>query len=184
MHQLILSRPALNTGFEFAGIIRELIVRAKFMPCELSARALIKQFAHFVRQEHILLPSHGVEAIVYIPLHWRRLYNRGFDLSLLFAMEVSNLLQKPLLHLVHNARFTPPLSLAADIQERVQLTLHRFEVRPSEAKHLLLLDDVRATGSTLSQATQLLQEQGHNVSSFTLASPKASEPDKTFLQGH
>ena len=123
-----------------------------------------------------LLDSEGfntIDFIVPVPLHPRKQKKRGFNQSYWIAKGVAESLQKPvsnenLFRQVHTSTQTRKNRF-----ERWQNVESIFSVnRPGEfqGKHILLIDDVITTGSTLEAcAFQILKMENTKVSIATLA---------------
>jgi ComF family protein len=115
----------------------------------------------------------SVDFVVPVPLHPKKQKIRGYNQSEWIANGISETLKKPvsvnnLLRNLHTSTQT-----RKNRYERWENVENIFEViRPEEfkGKHLLLIDDVVTTGSTLeSCAFQLLQIENVKVSIATLA---------------
>ncbi len=120
----------------------------------------------------------GVDGVVPTPLHWRRWWQRGYNQSAMLARGVSRVTGIPMMSgLVRRHRFTGTQTHrdSADRQKNVEAA---FRSRKTEAKHLLLVDDVLTTGSTLlSLATAILKENPDvRFSILTLAVARTSLP--------
>lgn len=89
-----------------------------------------------------------IDALLPMPLHWRRQAMRGFNQ----AFELSRVLQKrsglPLLRCIRRVRATPFQSGldAADRRHNLRNAFHAQET--ITAKHVLIVDDVITTGET------------------------------------
>ncbi len=170
-------------GFVYTGTVRKAIRAAKFRPDQASGEALI---AHWV-QTYGKNPSlhetfDAVEAVCFVPVHWRRRMLRGFDFSSLVARAMAGCLGISVLDALVCRRLDPSLSKAASRKERIKMTAGRYELRvPACAvadKHVLLVDDVVTTGSTLRSATVPLQQAGAVVHTFALAATPLNNQDK------
>ena len=123
-----------------------------------------------------LLPSgffDGIECILPVPLHKKKIRIRGFNQSEIIARGISRITAIPLdkQHLYRvkaNATQT-----RKNLFERWKNTQDIFDVRAPEAfenRHLLLFDDVLTTGSTLEAcARALMQCKNTRISVLTLA---------------
>jgi ComF family protein len=124
-------------------------------------------------QDLVASPFTEAEMIVPVPLHPRRLRQRGYNQSERIARGISSVFDRPVV----------PDNLARESFTSTQTRKNKFErwknvegifrvERPSEfiGRHLLLIDDVVTTGATLEAAVQALLEAGAGkVSIATLA---------------
>ncbi|MDR1076264.1 MAG: ComF family protein [Xanthomonadaceae bacterium] len=100
------------------------------------------------------------DAIVPIPLHWRRLSSRGYDQALELARPLARMLRIPLRgDLLRRVRSTRPQS-ELDAAERRRNLRAAFTVRAPPPAHVVLLDDVMTTGATLEAAARGLRAAG------------------------
>ena len=120
----------------------------------------------------------GIDYIIPVPLHYKKERLRGFNQSERFAfglsktmnakMEVNNLIRK-----VHTSTQTKKSRF-----ERWQNVNNIFAVKNTEkltGKHLLLVDDVITTGSTIEACISVLQEISEvKISVAAIASPIGS----------
>lgn len=103
-----------------------------------------------------------VDAVVPVPLHWRRRLARGYNQAERIARPLARTLGLPLTRALSRPRATPPQSLLGR-KERLANLRRAFRVRHPErlrARHLLLVDDVATTGATLDAAATLLKKAG------------------------
>jgi ComF family protein len=106
-----------------------------------------------IDQAHLLLP---------IPLSAARLAERGFNQSLLLALQLSP--SKTQSHLLLRTRHTQAQS-QLNRQARLSNLLCAFAMSPLEAgavrgQHILLIDDVMTSGATLNLVAQVLKQAG------------------------
>lgn len=90
------------------------------------------------------------QALLPVPLHWRRLASRGFNQAGLLAHHWGRALDIPVLH--HHARRLRHTQQHARLNrsERLQDSEAIFRVRPLPVRHLAIIDDVLTTGGTVS----------------------------------
>lgn len=101
--------------------------------------------------------------LVPVPLHPKRLRERGFNQSLLLAREVAAALDLELDFLsLRRKRYTQP-QISLKSHERRKNVKNAFEIGRYEAikgKAVILLDDVATTGSTLNECARTLKRAG------------------------
>jgi ComF family protein len=112
-------------------------------------------------------------AIIPIPLHRKRLRERGFNQALILAREIANRFSLPLDFMtLRREVFTAP-QVGLGRKERLLNVRGAFAVRkPERIAHgkLLLVDDVYTTGSTLAECARILLEaKADSVSILTMA---------------
>ena len=103
----------------------------------------------------------SVDAVVPVPLHWRRRRQRGFDQAALLARPVARALAVPArLRGLRRVRHTVS-QVDLPRSERQENVRGAFECwRLASARRVLLIDDVRTTGATLDAASAALIEGG------------------------
>ncbi|MGQ4660699.1 double zinc ribbon domain-containing protein [Lysobacter sp. F6437] len=101
-------------------------------------------------------------AVLPIPLHPRRLRQRGYDQALELARPLARALQLPLLTgALARARDTAPQSrLQATQRQRNLKDAFRIDQGTALPAHVVLVDDVMTTGATLHAAADALQRAG------------------------
>jgi ComF family protein len=114
-----------------------------------------------------------VDMIIPIPLHPKKLQKRGYNQSEWIGQGLSEILKKPMeTKFLHRMRDTATQTKKG-VFERFENTEGIFSVSHSEllaGKHVLVVDDVLTTGSTIEAAAQaLLSVESVKVSIFTLA---------------
>lgn len=113
------------------------------------------------------------DVIIPVPLHWTRLWRRGFNQSALLASEVATRLARPLdVRSLVRSRATPSQT-ARDGKERLLNVRGAFGVRrPGRVagRRILLVDDVMTTGATANECARALISAGAaRVDVLTLA---------------
>ena len=102
------------------------------------------------------------DAVVPVPLHEKRLEQRGYNQAELLTYILSQELD--LTHapqLLHRVKDTPPLSAASSGKERFRLMRAAFTAADAcREKRILLVDDIYTTGATSSAAALALRRQG------------------------
>ena len=114
-----------------------------------SRRHLFETLGEYLAGACLELPS--VDAVVSVPLPWRRLWTRGFNQSNVLSLEVARMLNVPHFELLQ--RIDPKEQASRMIQDRsIQIT-GRFGLHPRVDKDgipesILLVDDVVTSGAT------------------------------------
>lgn len=114
-----------------------------------------------------------IDGVVPVPLHWSRHLARGYDQAELLARAVGRTLGLPVLPALRRRRRTPPQSRLDRRQRRRNLdrafTLRR-DFDAAAHGHLLLVDDVTTTGTTLGAAADVLKRAGASwIGALTVA---------------
>lgn len=160
-------------GFDYAasfgmyeGALRDLIHLYKYS----GMRPLAKPLAGYLQRA--IPVDVPFDAVVAVPLYWRKQWSRGFNQSELLARLVSDHRRIPLLHALRRKRATATQAGLASAGRRRNVT-GAFELRkrPQVAgKRILLIDDVMTTGATASACAAVLKRGGAtSVSLFTVA---------------
>jgi ComF family protein len=118
-----------------------------------------------------------VDLVTCVPLHPRRLYERGFNQAALLARPVARTLAVPFdARLLRRLRDTPQQAGAG---RRARLEMARASIacrRELRRASVLVVDDVRTTGSTLCSAREALLTAGA-ASVFTLVVAAVDDGD-------
>ncbi len=136
-------------------------------------RSIAKQCGRIMANT-ILDRADNIDIIIPVPLHPARLRERGFNQAELLAQSVANVFGKSChSHIIKRTKNTlSQTSKRAD--ERHSSMLNVFEIPQTHAemiahKHVLLIDDVWTTGSTINScALSLLYAGAKRVSALTL----------------
>ena len=99
-----------------------------------------------------------------VPLHWRRLFARGWnqvDELANAVMKHTGITAKPLLQRIRDTG----QQVGRERRERKREMQHAFALNPGHIPlpdHVVLIDDVATTGATLSAAANILRQAGVN----------------------
>jgi ComF family protein len=112
----------------------------------------------------------GIDAVLPVPLHWRRRWFRGFNQAVEIGKPVAKQLGVPLVNAVYRRRATPFQS-GLSARERASNLKSAFVVRGSlPYRHVLIVDDVITTGATVRQVARVLKRAGvDKVSALAVA---------------
>ncbi|MCH9694897.1 MAG: hypothetical protein K0U72_10340 [Gammaproteobacteria bacterium] len=119
-----------------------------------------------------LLPE-GVDAVLPVPLHWRRKTYRGFNQAMEIASPVALRLDLPVVRNVVRHKATPYQS-GLDARRRASNLAAAFQVRSAlPYRHVLIVDDVFTTGATTQALANVVRKAGvHDVSVMAVAAAK------------
>jgi ComF family protein len=111
------------------------------------------------------LPA-GIDAVLPVPLHWRRKAMRGFNQATEIAKPIAKSLGVPLVRNVRRKRATPFQSGLDAAQRARNLRCAFMITRPGRYTHILIIDDVVTTGATAQALATLLLSSGVTKVSF------------------
>jgi ComF family protein len=150
----------------YEGALRKLIHLFKFD----GVQPLASPLGAFLKR--ILPREQRFDAIVPMPLHWRRRWQRGFNQSELLAREIARDWKIPVKKAVYRKRATVPQAGLTSAQRRknVQGAFETNKKMRLDGLHVMLVDDVLTTGATASACARALKRTGAaRVSLITLA---------------
>jgi len=115
------------------------------------------------------LPA-DIDALLPMPLHWRRQAMRGFNQAHELARPLQQRTALPLLHKIKRVRSTPFQS-GLDAAARSRNLRNAFvAVEPITAQHILIVDDVITTGESCRQLGNVVLKAGaKKVSALAVA---------------
>jgi len=138
--------------------MREAIHQLKYQ----NLRALAVPLAGMLR-EYLMASPLDVDVLVPVPLHRKRLRERGYNQARLLAQELGKLRNLPVADdVLVRRRHTPPQARTATVEERRQNIADAFACRDHSLRdrHVLLLDDVATSGATLDACAKALKASG------------------------
>lgn len=139
--------------FRYGGPVRKLIHAFKFNACDEALYILCATM-------NASLQDRSFDFIVPVPLHPRRLRERGVNQAFLLAKGLSGETGIPVLQLLERVSYHKPQSLMTNEKRRENVkNAFRCNVDAHGMK-LLLVDDVRTTGSTADACARALMQAG------------------------
>lgn len=148
----------LLSPFEYQFPIDKFITELKFRKKLYNAATLGHLFTQYIKAQAKPLP----DCIIPVPLHPKRLQQRGYNQALEIARSISKNLKIPIdRQLCQRVINTEPQSdLTAD--ERQKNIKNAFKINQQRHyKHVVIFDDVVTTGQTVEVLAALLRE--HNI---------------------
>ena len=126
-------------------------------------------FAELLRRMISQLPD-DIDALLPVPLHWRRHAMRGFNQAVELCGPLRKQMGLPVLSNLKRVKATSKQS-GLDADERRRNLQHAFvATAPVEMRHVLIIDDVITTGETCRQlATVVLAAGAKKVSVLAVA---------------
>ena len=163
--------PAFDTARAvgiYAGALRQAIHLFKYNSRSLLAAPLGIVLAEQGRG----LLEHEHDVIMPVPLHARRIRQRGFNQSLVLARQVGKLWGVAVAaEGLERTRWTDPQTMLHE-RQRLRNVRDAFSCRTTavEKKSILLVDDVYTSGSTVNECAKVLKRSGaRRVDVLTLA---------------
>jgi len=148
----------IRSLFRFEGTVRQAIHHFKYRDIKALAAPLAQLMEGYLRANPL-----PVQVLVPVPLHPRRLRQRGYNQSYLLARELSKLVSLPLAEgWLLRLRNTPPQAKTRSVEQRQSNVAEAFLCRGGgwQGKSLLLIDDVCTSGATLNACARALKEAG------------------------
>ena len=148
----------IRSPFRFDGLMRQTIHQLKYK----NLRALAAPLAKLLNDYLATNPLPG-EVLVPVPLHPRRLRERGHNQSLQLSEELSNLISLPVIDdCLIRKHHTPPQARTSSVEERRSNVTNAFTCVNDRLhdKQVLLIDDVSTSGATLNACAAALKAAG------------------------
>ena len=170
-----------SAAFAYLADIPELIGIYKFNNGRYLADGFADAMELAIRKKH---PASEIDLVVPVPLHPKRLAERGFNQSALLAEKLAARLNRACNQsALTRLRDTPHQSRSTGDERRKQIAaaFRATDASQIRGRTILLIDDVATTGATLDECTSALRTAGaYRVIPFTLAKALLDED----LDGH
>ncbi|HET6409619.1 MAG TPA: ComF family protein [Chthoniobacteraceae bacterium] len=141
-------------------MVRDLIHRFKYDRHYYLRHQLAIWAAEALEDERLQSP--GFDALIPVPLHPTRQREREFNQAEAIAELLGERFQKQVINALQRIRYTDSQTMH-DRAERMENLRGAFRVRHPDAvlnRHLVLVDDVFTTGSTVEECARVLMEAG------------------------
>jgi ComF family protein len=140
--------------------MREVIHRFKYGGQTFLVKPLARMLIGPAKE---LTRLHRIDTIVPVPLHYKRLRQRGFNQASLLARGLGSLLQIPVDYSsLKRTRWTDP-QIGLSRNQRAANVKGAFGLKATvkiKGRGILLLDDVLTTGETVNQCVRVLKDGG------------------------
>lgn len=160
---------AYSFGF-YEGELRKLIHLFKYGRIRTLSKPLGRLLAAALPREQ------RFDAIVPMPLHWHKRWQRGFNQAELLAREIGRRTHTPVVNAIRRARDTESQAGLTSAKRRKNVSgafqAARFRGRSNtiQGRSVLLIDDVMTTGATAASCARALKRAGaREVTLLTLA---------------
>lgn len=154
--------------FKYGGAIRQAIIQFKYE----NIKALDDPLSHFM-MEYLRKHPLSFDIIIPVPIHKRRLRERGYNQSSLLARRLSYMTRMPVVEeVLVRTKHTPSQAKSDNVDQRRKNIRNAFKCVSHDisGKRILLIDDVCTSGATLNScATSLKSAGAASVWGFTLA---------------
>ena len=137
--------------------VRGQVLRAKRPAGESVAAALA---GLLVAKHRDTFTAWRIDAVVPVPMHWRRRLTRGTSAADLLAAGIARRLGLPHRHLLRRRRATPMQNELPFDDRRGNVRGAFVASRRTAGRRILLVDDVTTTGATLAECRRALVEAG------------------------
>lgn len=146
--------------FRSQGVVRDFVHRFKYDGHFYLRHQLAEWLAAGLEDERLL--AQPADFLVAVPLHSARFREREFNQAEVLAKLLAQRAGLPVLPCLRRIRYTSTQT-RLDRHERMENLRGAFRVRQTSRvlnRHLLLVDDVFTTGSTVDECARVLREAG------------------------
>jgi ComF family protein len=154
--------------FKYGGVIRQAIIQFKYENIKVLADPLSHCMAEYLQKHHL-----PFDIIIPVPIHKRRLRERGYNQSSLLARRLSHMTRTPVVEgVLIRTKHTPSQAKSDSVDQRRKNIRNAFKCVSHDisGKRILLIDDVCTSGATLNScATSLKSAGAASVWGLTLA---------------
>lgn len=154
--------------YEYGGLVRELLHRFKYGKAAYLAPAFAGEMAESWKR----LGGGAPDLVTPVPMHWLREAMRGYNQAALLAEEIAAMLNAKMATVARRRKFNRR-QVSLGRKGRHDNARAAFAARRPAAirdRHVLLVDDVFTTGSTLNAVAEVIMQcQPAKLSVLTLA---------------
>lgn len=148
----------IRSPFRFSGVIREAVHQLKYNNLREISVLLSGFLEDYLRRYPI-----PCDILVPVPLHPKRLRERGYNQSGLLANKLSKLTGIPVSEsCLIRSKYSPSQAKTNSVQERLKNVSGIFDIKDNTLKgrDILLIDDVSTSGATLNECALALKAGG------------------------
>lgn len=148
----------IRSPFRFEGVMRQAIHELKYRNFRALAQPLACLLCDYLADNP--LPA---DVLVPVPLHPKRLRERGYNQSRRLAREMGKMMNVPVVDdCLFRQRYTSPQTRTSSAEERKRNIANAFACHNDKLrdKQVLLIDDVATSGATLDACAAALKAAG------------------------
>ncbi|MCK5917942.1 MAG: ComF family protein [Cocleimonas sp.] len=148
---------SLHYAYPVGYLVSQLKFQRDLTYAKIFAQLLLTTLQQQYKARHSELP----EIIIPVPLHKKRSRQRGFNQALEIARPIAKELNIPILvNAIERIKHTEAQSLLSALERRKNLHNSFVFSKPITAEHIVLVDDVVTTGTTVYELATLLKKSG------------------------
>ncbi|KTD66108.1 ComF family protein [Legionella spiritensis] len=151
-------RPAFDkvlTAYRFEGALRTLLHDYKY-----GQTLAIRTFLAKLMLDALPRQPYKPDCLIPVPLHLKRLRQRGFNQAVELAKLLAGQLNIPCYRTLCRKTINTPAQVGLSSQQRRKNLRHSFTIGPHNFQHVTLVDDLLTTGSTASELARQFKKQG------------------------
>ncbi|ASQ46699.1 ComF family protein [Legionella clemsonensis] len=141
--------------YRFEEPLRTLLHEYKYNGALYLRRLLVKLMMDALPQEELT-----TQCLIPVPLHYKKLRERGFNQAAEFSKMLSNRLKIPYELTLTQKVLHTPAQVSLNGRKRRHNLQHAFRIKKQAYQHITLIDDLLTTGSTVNELAKLFKQQG------------------------
>ncbi len=145
---------------EYTNLSKKIIFGLKY-----NNKTYLSKYIAIIMKEKLELENIKFDYILFVPLHKKRLRQRGFNQAEKIAIDLSKIMDIPVVDNIHRQNNTRRL-YKLDKEDRVKELKNAFIINNNiidlKNKNILLVDDIFTTGSTVNEISKILKINGAN----------------------
>lgn len=163
--------------------------RAPYLYCDDGARAVVHNLkynegiylAEIMAQDMadtVMQEDWQIDAVTYVPLHWRKEQQRGYNQSKALATHIAKALDVQLIAALKKTVYSKVSATKLGREERKKLLEDTFELTKEsiDGKNILLVDDVMTSKATANECSKVLRQgKAKHIYVITYATGRGDE---------
>lgn len=144
-------------GFLFNSVIQDLLHNLKYRNMKSLGRFLGRKLAELLIKNKL----NSFDFIIPVPIHKKRIQERGYNQSFLIAQGIKELIDAPIYeNIIYRRKYTSSQT-KLNKAERIENVKDKFVLQNENIisnKNILLVDDVITTGATINECAKVLNK--------------------------